>query len=118
MLAADALVISSDAPVRLTWLCSLVLAKVGLTAMAIATWSSLTRSTTAAQQAGVSLAAIIAVVALVGAAQTAAVAIVGEYVVRTYRESQGRPTSVVRRTINAAGSSAPSNARPDRSRAA
>ena len=44
---------------------------------------------------------------LVGAAQTAAVAIVGEYVVRTYRESQGRPTWVVRRTLNAAASSAP-----------
>ena len=118
MLAADALVISSDAPVRLTWLCSFGLAKVGLTAAAIATWSSLTGSTTGDQQAGVSLAAIVAVVSLVGAAQTAAVAIVGEYVVRTYRESQGRPTSVVRRTINAAGTSAPGNARPDRSRAA
>jgi SH3-like domain-containing protein len=38
----------------------------------------------------------------VAAVQTAAVAIVGEYVVRTYREAQGRPTWVVRRTINAA----------------
>jgi dolichol-phosphate mannosyltransferase len=115
MLAADALVISSDAPVRLTWLCSLGLAKVGLTAAAIATWSSLAGSTTGDQHAGVSLAAVVAVVSLVGAAQTAAVAIVGEYVVRTYRESQGRPTSVVRRTINAAGTSAPGSARPDRS---
>ena len=115
MLAADALVISSDAPVRLTWLCSLGLAKVGLTAAAIATWSSLAGSTTGDQHAGVSLAAVVAVVSLFGAAQTAAVAIVGEYVVRTYRESQGRPTSVVRRTINAAGTSAPGSARPDRS---
>jgi hypothetical protein len=32
---------------------------------------------------------------------TAAVAIVGEYVVRAYREAQGRPTWVVRRTLNA-----------------
>jgi hypothetical protein len=31
--------------------------------------------------------------------QTAAVAIVGEYVVRGYREAQGRPTWVVRLTI-------------------
>ena len=38
-------------------------------------------------------------VGLVAAVQTAAVAIVGEYVVRTYREAQGRPTWVVRRTI-------------------
>ena len=53
-LAGDALVLSSDAPIRMTW---------------------------------------------VAAVQTAAVAIVGEYVVRTYREAQGRPTWVVRRTI-------------------
>ena len=118
MLAADALVISSDAPVRLTWLCSLGLATVGLATAAFATWSSLTGSTTGDQHAGVSLAAIVAVASLVGAAQTAAVAIVGEYVVRTYRESQGRPTWVVRRTLNAAASSAPGSARPDRSRAA
>jgi len=115
MLAADALVISSDAPVRLTWVCSLALAKVGLTAAAIATWSGFTGSATGDQQAGVSLAAVIAVVSLVGAAQTAAVAIVGEYVARTYRESQGRPTWVVRRTINAAGTAAPGGAKPDRS---
>jgi dolichol-phosphate mannosyltransferase len=118
MLAADALVISSDAPVRLTWACSLSLVVIGLSATAIATWSSFHDETTGAQRAGVSLTAIIAVAALVGAAQTAAVAIVGEYAVRTYRESQGRPTSVVRRTINAAATSAPGNARPDRSRAA
>ena len=118
MLAADALVISSDAPVRLTWACSLSLAVIGLSSAAVATWSSFHDETTGAQQAGVSLTAIIAVAALVGAAQTAAVAIVGEYVVRTYRETQGRPASVVRRTINAAGTAAPGNARPDRSRAA
>ena len=119
MLAADALVISSDAPVRLTWACSLSLAVIGLSATAVATWSSFTSTATAPQQAGISLAAVIAVAALVGAAQTAAVAIVGEYVVRTYRESQGRPTSVVRRTINAAATAAPSGTRTDRpSRAA
>jgi glycosyltransferase involved in cell wall biosynthesis len=119
MLAADALVISSDAPVRLTWLCSLVLAKVGLMATAVAIWPSVSGASTSDHHAGVSLAAVIAVAALVGAAQTAAVAIVGEYVVRTYRESQGRPTSVVRRTINAAGPAAAGGTRTDRpSRAA
>ena len=119
MLAADALVISSDAPVRLTWLCSVVLAKVGLTAAAVAAWSNAGGATTGTQHAGISLAAVIAVVALVAAVQTAAVAIVGEYVVRTYRESQGRPTSVVRRTINATGTAAPGGTRTDRpSRAA
>jgi len=112
MLAADALVISSDAPVRLTWLCSLGLALLGLVATGSATWSSMT--TTGADRAGVSLAAVIAVASLVAAAQTAAVAIVGEYVVRTYRESQGRPTWVVRRTINGA-SAAPVGTRTDRS---
>jgi len=112
MLAADALVISSDAPVRLSWLCSLSLALLGILATGIATWSSMT--TTGADRAGVSLAAVIAVAALVAAAQTAAVAIVGEYVVRTYRESQGRPTWVVRRTINDAGA-ATGGTRTDRS---
>jgi len=119
MLAADALVISSDAPVRLSWLCSLGLAVLGISATAVAIGSSVRGGTTATQQAGVSLAAVIAVVSLIAAAQTAAVAIVGEYVVRTYRESQGRPTAVVRRTINAAGTAAPGGTRADRpSRAA
>jgi hypothetical protein len=119
MLAADALVISSDAPVRLTWVCSVGLAAIGFTAAAIATWSSFGGRTPAAQHAGISLAAVIAVASLVAAVQTAAVAIVGEYVARTYRESQGRPTWVVRRTINAAGTSAPGGTRTDRpSRAA
>jgi hypothetical protein len=36
MLAADALVISSDAPVRLTWACSLSLTVIGLSAAAVA----------------------------------------------------------------------------------
>ena len=53
----------------------------------------------ATPDAGVSLAAITAVVSLLAAVQTAAVAIVGEYVARTYREVQGRPPWVVRRTI-------------------
>lgn len=119
LLAADALVISSDAPVRLTWLCSLGLGLLGISAMGWTIWSSILTGPSGEESAGVSLAAVIAVAGLFGAAQTAAVAIVGEYVVRTYRESQGRPTSVVRRTINAAGSLAPNAAKTDRpSRAA
>jgi dolichol-phosphate mannosyltransferase len=115
VLAADALVISSDAPVRLTWLCSFGLAMLGLVATGIATWSSFGNATTGDRHAGISLAAVIAVASLVAAAQTAAVAIVGEYVVRTYRESQGRPTWVVRRTINDTTTAAPGGTRADRS---
>jgi dolichol-phosphate mannosyltransferase len=98
-LAGDALVLSSDAPVRLTWLATAALGAIGLVsggAALVSHW------TAAAPRPGVSLAAVTAVVATVAAVQTAAVAIVGEYVVRTYREAQGRPTWVVRRTINAA----------------
>ena len=103
-LAADAVMISSDAPVRLTWVCGVGLAAVGIVATGIAIWQS---PAAGQSQAGVSLAALIAVAALVGAAQTMAVAIVGEYVVRTYREAQGRPTWVVRRTINSAANAQP-----------
>jgi len=95
-LAADALVLSSDAPVRLTWVAAAVLTAVGVSAagMALATAPSSGES-----QAGISLATLTAVVALVAAVQTAAVAVVGEYVVRAYRETQGRPMWVVRRSI-------------------
>lgn len=93
-LAGDALVLSSDAPVRLTWVASASLAAVGLVAMTLAAvWPAESR------QAGVSLAAVTAIVAFVAAVQTAAVAVVGEYVVRGYREAQGRPTWVIRRRI-------------------
>ncbi len=95
-LAGDALVLSSDAPVRFTWVASAALGIIGITSAAVATLSSLTA---ADPQPGVSLAAITAVATLVAGVQTAAVAIVGEYVVRAYREAQGRPTWVVRRTI-------------------
>jgi len=117
MLAIDALMICSDAPMRLTWACSLLLAATGLAAAIISVWSSFGRAA-AGPQAGVSLAAVTAVVGLMAAAQTAAVAVVGEYVVRTYRETQGRPTAVVRRTLNApeaAGDTTPVGRRPDRS---
>lgn len=94
-LAADAVMISSDTPVRLTWLCSFGLAAIGLVATLVAVWPR-----AAGGGAGISFAALVAVATLVGAAQTMAVAIVGEYVVRTYREAQGRPGWVIRRTIN------------------
>ena len=97
-LAGDALVMSSDAPVRLTWVATAALGTIGVVSGGAAIVSHWTAS---APQPGVSLAAVTAVVATVAAVQTAAVAIVGEYVVRAYREAQGRPTWVVRRTLNA-----------------
>jgi glycosyltransferase involved in cell wall biosynthesis len=69
-LAGDALVLSSDAPLRLTWVAAATLAVTGTLATAVAAFST--------------------------------VAIVGEYVARTYREVQGRPPWVVRRTIGPA----------------
>lgn len=95
-LAGDALVLSSDAPVRLTWLASAGLAVIGIGSAgtaAAAAWFASNASESP------SIAAITSVVTLAAAVQTAAVAIVGEYVVRGYREAQGRPTWVVRRTI-------------------
>jgi dolichol-phosphate mannosyltransferase len=97
-LAGDALVLSSDAPLRLTWVAAATLAVTGTLATTIATLSTWLGP----PREGVSLAAITAVASLVAAAQTAAVAIVGEYVARTYREVQGRPPWVVRRTIGPA----------------
>jgi dolichol-phosphate mannosyltransferase len=106
-LAADALVLSSDAPLRLTWVAAASLAMVGTLATLWATataWFGPTRP-------AISLASIIAIVAIIGAVQTAAVAIVGEYVARTYREVQGRPSWVVRRTIGKAHSAHQSTSR-------
>ena len=48
---------------------------------------------------GTLVATITALIALVGAIQTSAVALVGEYVIRTYREVQGRPSWVVKKTV-------------------
>jgi dolichol-phosphate mannosyltransferase len=93
-LAGDALVLSSDAPMRLTWVGAAALGAVGFLSAVAATVSAW-----AAPQPGLSLAAVTAVASLVAAVPTAAVAIVGEYVIRTYREAQGRPSWVVRRTI-------------------
>jgi hypothetical protein len=94
-LAGDALVLSSDAPLRLTWVAAAVLAVTGTLATTIATLSAWLGP----PREGLSLAAVTAVACLVAAVQTAAVAIVGEYVARGYREVQGRPPWVVRRTI-------------------
>ncbi|MFM7184203.1 MAG: glycosyltransferase family 2 protein [Planctomycetota bacterium] len=96
-LAADALILSSDAPVRLTWVATAGLALVGGAAATVATGSWWMSAAGTGREP--TIAAITAVACLVGAVQTAAVAVVGEYVVRGYRESQGRPTWVVRRTI-------------------
>lgn len=96
-LAFDAVVISSDKPMRLTWAGVAALALVGI----VAGVTAFARPNPDAS--GISLAAIVAVACIVAAIPTAAVAIVGEYVVRTYREAQGRPTWVVRRTLNAPG---------------
>lgn len=99
-LAADALVLSSDAPLRLTWVATASLAILGTLSATYATaaaWFG-----TSSQ--GISLASVVAIVALVAAVQTSAVAIVGEYVARTYREVQGRPSWIIRRTIGPASS--------------
>lgn len=92
-LAADALVISSDAPVRLTWVIAGGLLTVATVAAAAAA------TTTSGAGGGPSLAAILAVTAAVAACPTAATALVGEYVVRTYREAQHRPAWIVRRRM-------------------
>lgn len=97
-LAADALVLSSDAPLRLTWVAAMALGLVALTATAVATYATLVGP----PREGISLASVTAIAAFVASIQTAAIAIVGEYVARTYREVQGRPSWVIRRTIGPA----------------
>ncbi len=99
-LAADALVLSSDAPLRLTWVAAASLGVVGTIAATYATASAWLEPS----REGMSFASVLAVVALIASVQTAAVAIVGEYVARTYREVQGRPPWVIRRTIGPAES--------------
>ena len=106
-LAGDALVLSSDAPLRLTWLAAGGLVATGLVATLVATATAWFGP----PHEGLSLAAVTAVASLIAAVPTGAVAVVGEYVVRGYREVQGRPTWVVRRTIGpAAGSRSGSRA--------
>jgi hypothetical protein len=60
----------------------------------------------AAAIAGSAVTAVIAAIAFVGGLQVAATALVGEYAVRGYREAQGRPTAVRRRTLSARALSA------------
>ena len=91
-LAADALLLSSDKPVRIIWLLVIIFTFVGASGLAF--------SLTASAQAQTGASTVIAVIGFISAAQTAGVAIVGEYVVRCYREAQGRPTFVIRRKIN------------------
>ena len=95
-LAGDAILLSSDAPVRLTWV-----AATGLTLLAAtaAMWATVSALLATGPRPAISLAALIATISGVASVQTAAVAVVGEYVVRTYREAQGRPTWVVRRSV-------------------
>jgi len=90
-LAADAVILSSDKPLRLTWLAAGILGLAGLTGL-------LATASNSGQQAA-TLPAVLAVVGLLAAIQTAAIALVGEYVVRGYRETQGRPPYVIRQTI-------------------
>ena len=90
-LAVDAVMLSSDTPLRAAWWAAGLLA-VTAASCAVAAWLMPAGNATL-------VAAIGAVISLVGAIQTAAVAIVGEYVVRTYREVQARPSWVVKRMI-------------------
>lgn len=103
-LAIDAVMLSSDMPLRAAWWAAGLLGLVGSGCVLL--------SCLLPAGNGTLVAAIGAVVALAGAIQTTAVAIVGEYVVRTYREVQSRPSWIVRKTIEGtAGSDA---VRPDR----
>jgi len=109
-LAFDAVMISSDTPLRAAWWAAGLF---GITATA----ATVAAFAWPAPQ-GPSLAAFTAVVAWVASVQTSVVAIVGEYVVRTYREVQGRPTWITRRTIHGGGEEARAGAPRQDSRAA
>lgn len=89
-LAFDAVMLSSDTPLRAVWWGAGGLVAVGVSSAA---WAAIGGGGTNG------LAAIVAVATLSAAIPTAATAIVGEYVVRAYRETQGRPSWVVRRAI-------------------
>ncbi|MGA0040550.1 MAG: glycosyltransferase family 2 protein [Pirellulales bacterium] len=90
-LAGDAIMISSDTPLRFVW---------------AAAGGLLTASMLVGLAAGIAasgITAVIAAVLFVGSFQVAATAIVGEYAVRGYREAQGRPTAITRRTLSSRG---------------
>lgn len=103
-LAADAVILSSDKPLRMIWVAAAALALVGM--------GSLTWLVAQPAAAGQTLPAVLAVAGLLAAVQTAAVALVGEYVVRGYRETQGRPTYVIRDVIGQQGHQATNPATP------
>jgi hypothetical protein len=108
-LAADAVILSSDKPLRLTWLAAGTLGLVGL--------SGLVAMAAAGQQAA-TLPAVLAITGLIAAVQTVAIALVGEYVVRGYRETQGRPPYVIRRTISREATESASTGEPGHRHAA
>lgn len=87
-LAADAIMISSDTPLRFVWAAAGLL----LFAAGVAGLSAAIAASTAT--------GIVAGIAFVGSVQVAATAIVGEYAVRGYREAQGRPTAITRRLLS------------------
>ena len=91
-LAADAIVLSSDKPVRMVWLAAAALAAIGTCGCL---WMAInpTGSTSV-------LAIVLTVTSWLAAIQISAVALVGEYVVRGYREIQGRPSYVIRRSFS------------------
>ena len=91
-LAADALLLSSDKPVRVIWLSAFFFAIVG----AFGLVASLTSST----QDQTGIPTILAVIGFISATQTVGIAIVGEYTVRCYRETQSRPTFIIRKKYN------------------
>ena len=87
-LAADAVLLSSDKPVRFIWFLATLFAFVGT--------SGLVAELIFPSGRNISLPMILALLGFLSATQTAAIAIVGEYVVRCYREAQARPSFVIR----------------------
>ncbi|MCY3015973.1 MAG: glycosyltransferase family 2 protein [Planctomycetota bacterium] len=107
-LALDAVMLSSDTPLRAAWWGAGFLTTLAVGGALLACLMPAGNGTL--------VATITAVIALVGAIQTTAVALVGEYVIRTYREVQGRPSWVVKKTIGGhAGSEAGHAGHEDRS---
>lgn len=90
-LAADAVLLSSDKPIRFIWYLAAVFASVGI--------CGLITETTFSTKENLSLSTLLTLLGFISAAQTAAIAIVGEYVVRCYREAQARPAFVIREKI-------------------
>ena len=90
-LAADAVLLSSDKPIRYIWYLAAFFASVGICGLiAEATFST---------KENLSLSTLLALLGFISAAQTAAIAMVGEYVVRCYREAQARPAFVIREKL-------------------